>query len=598
MRKKKVLLALVGVCAGLCAFAACGEEDTTKTYQVTFKEAGFEDVVVKVKEGKASEIPKIQGSKTGYTIEWDLSNVDLSSVTENIVVESKSTPNKYTIEYDAKGGTVVSTTQAVVYDATYTLYEPTYEGYEFIAWRKDGEVFANTGTWTIDGDISLVAEWKQVFTVTFKQVGQPDIVRTVAKGETLTTAEVPAVQSRTGYNIEWNFEGVSLENITSNLVVNAKETPKKYTITYDAGEGAVSSPTQEVTYDSEYTLLTPTRSGYQFIRWLNGADGVDLKGTWKMDFENSLTLVAEWQEVVASTYTVTFVQAGQNNIVKTVNAGETLTDIPTPVAETGYTVEWDIDENAFTNIQSDLTINVKKTAKTYTVSYSVLGNAYGEPATVTYGKEFHLIKTVENLVGYEFKGWKYNETLIGTDGTEWKIDGASTIQLTAELQAKEYKIYYRVDGVNQGEPQTVKFGEAYELRTGVKAEYRFVKWQRTVEGVAADFVKTEKWSIAEDVILDAVMEKDTGKVTINLDIVHSCCSISSTTVEVDWGAETITLPTPECNHDEYTFKYWKYHNGEGYVKLEKISDIWTLIDEDATSVTLTAHWRRNWTNNH
>ena len=47
---------------------------------------------------------------------------------------------------------------------------------------------------------------------------------------------------------------------------------------------------------------------------------------------------------------VVFKQDGFDDIVKTVSAGETLTDIPTPVqtGETGYTVVW--DRTDFSNI--------------------------------------------------------------------------------------------------------------------------------------------------------------------------------------------------------------------------------------------------------
>ena len=38
------------------------------------------------------------------------------------------------------------------------------------------------------------------------------------------------------------------------------------------------------------------------------------------------------------TFTVTFVQAGQDNVVKEVKEGETLTDIPALKGRTGYTV--------------------------------------------------------------------------------------------------------------------------------------------------------------------------------------------------------------------------------------------------------------------
>ena len=86
------------------------------------------------------------------------------------------------------------------------------------------------------------------------------------------------------------------------------------------------------------------------------------------------------------TYTVTFVQSGQDDVVRTVEAGGTLTDVPEPVAKTGYTVTW--DRSDFTNITQNLTVHAVETADKYTLTYDAgIGSVDGDGIEVTFGAE-------------------------------------------------------------------------------------------------------------------------------------------------------------------------------------------------------------------
>jgi len=81
---------------------------------------------------------------------------------------------------------------------------------------------------------------------------------------------------------------------------------------------------------------------------------------------------------------------------------------------------------------------------------------------------------------------------------------------------------------------------------------------------------------------------------IIIQVPNECCKVSQKVVEVKRGETPISLPTPECEYDEHTFKYWKYNDE----KLLRVSDIWSRIDETAKSATVKAYCKRNWTNNH
>ena len=107
-------------------------------------------------------------------------------------------------------------------------------------------------------------------------------------------------------------------------------------------------------------------------------------------------------------YTLTFIQEGQEDIIKQVKKGEALADIPEPVAIPGYNVSWSITD--FSEITSNLTVTIMKEAKTFKVYYS-LGVLEGyeqvsiseNTKDVFYNANFTL--TTPSCIGYEFLGW-------------------------------------------------------------------------------------------------------------------------------------------------------------------------------------------------
>jgi hypothetical protein len=136
---------------------------------------------------------------------------------------------------------------------------------------------------------------KQMFTITFKQAGVGDIVKTVEEGQTLT--DVPIPNPVTGYNVAWSVADFS--NVAENMTVEVVKTAKTYTITYTLGSCAndalaqIASEEQLVTYDAAYELETPTCEGYLFAGWMiEGSTTVLEDGNWAID--DDVTLVAQW----------------------------------------------------------------------------------------------------------------------------------------------------------------------------------------------------------------------------------------------------------------------------------------------------------------
>ena len=113
-------------------------------------------------------------------------------------------------------------------------------------------------------------------------------------------------------------------------------------------------------------------------------------------------------------YTVTFVQNGQKNIVKEVESGATLIDIPMPVEKTGYNVSW--DRTIFENITADITVNDVETAKIYTVRYDLGSLAEDKYASIT---------SATQTVTYDAWYSLYVPECYGYDFVKWENDGAA-----------------------------------------------------------------------------------------------------------------------------------------------------------------------------
>ncbi len=88
--------------------------------------------------------------------------------------------------------------------------------------------------------------------------------------------------------------------------------------------------------------------------------------------------------------TVTFKQEGQSDVVKKVEKGAALTDVPTPAPVKGYTVKW--DKESFNAVGEDTVVNAVATANTYTITFDYGESGFEGPATmtVTYDEEFEL----------------------------------------------------------------------------------------------------------------------------------------------------------------------------------------------------------------
>ena len=276
----------------------------------------------------------------------------------------------------------------------------------------------------------LIAPWQsessapdveeKTYTVTFQQIGFEDVVKEVKEGETLT--DIPEPQAQTGYTVVW--EEVDLTNVQENITVNAVETPNVYTITYNVNGGTLATLTQEVIYDSEVTLATPTYAGYDFTGWTYEGKSV-VNGKWKI--AENITLDAQYVEILPEFVTVTFNRAGETPVVVEVPYGQSLNSADYPILEqkTGYTITWDKTLEQLANLTANMTVTAEERAKTYTIILNTNGGMLNTTTiTVTYGEKYVLpvpTRLAEGTTNFSFTGWTYNGEKVSHTGV-WTID--------------------------------------------------------------------------------------------------------------------------------------------------------------------------------
>ena len=633
-------------------------ESTTpaeKTYTVTFMQEGMNDIVKTVKKGETlTDIPQVE-QKVGYTTVWSVT--DFSNITENMMVTAISTPHEYTITYDAGEGTVENTTQTVTYDAVPGSFAtPTRENYTFVCWTYEGNVVLPTDAWKIARDITLVAQWQenQKYTVEFVQTGFTTITFEVYEGGSISMDDVAAPQAVTGYTVVWNMEGVDLTNITAPITVTAKATANEYTITYDAGEGAVETKTQKVTFDSiPGTFATPKRDNYTFMYWTYEGNAVSATEAWKI--AKDVTLVAKWQE--NEKFVVEFVQSGCTTLSFEVYEGKafSMKDVPAPHAVEGYTVEWDVTGIDFSKITKSITVNVKATPNEYTITYDAgEGTVDNKTQTVTFDAVPGTFAT-PTLANHKFVCWTYegnpvlptdvwkiakNVTLVAKweefkkytltftqsgyapieaqvyEGSafdinsiakpqprkgytvEWNLDGVDLSKITAPItiMAKEtantYKITYDAgEGTVSQATQRVTYDQVPNaFAAAERTGYKFVCWTYNGQLVSPDFV----WSIDSDVTLVAKWEEIVFTITFDANGGSFTDGTEELTVEVAYS-ELYVFPTNVKNMDQ-AFLGWFCWVDDEKQKIASMSDIIALGIE---KIVLEAAWKdENWTNNY
>ncbi len=426
--------------------------------------------------------------------------------TSNATLYARWTPNRYTVSFNANGG---SGGQSANVTATYgsampgiSTTKPTRTGYAFGGWydtsaasggtRYYTEAGASARTWNKTSNATLYARWTpNRYTVSFNANGgsggqSANVTATYGSAMPGISTTKP---TRTGYAFGGWYDtsaasggtryyteaGASARtwNKTSNATLYARWTANRYTVSFNANGGSGGqSANVTATYGANMPGIStakPTRTGYAFQGWYDTSASTGgtqyytaacaSARTWNKT--SNATLYARW---TAITYSVRYFDKAGNHIGTDQKAYDAWFNLRGDPGRThpAYTAKgWARSANqtsashAFAlwthNLASaqgaTFDLYLAEEANRYSISYDLAGGELsGQPTGYTF--ETPDLRLPEPArTGYTFTGWKVTGAAAGSAGIA--VDGVrSTVKqgtwgdlsCTATWRANQYAV--------------------------------------------------------------------------------------------------------------------------------------------------------------
>ncbi len=265
--KKLYVLISIFMCS-LFLFTGC-----QKTYTITFDANGgiCEVDTIDCKKKDTIYVPS-EPTREGYTFlywEKDGSQFDFNeAITSSFTLVAKWEIQKYDVIFDTDGGTYIED-QKVEYGKTIQVDNPTKEGYEFVGWSLNGEIYDISTP--IKNNLILLAIWTDVkYTVTFDVAGGDELEPIKIKnGESL--GKIIPTKEHNSF-VCWLLNGEVYDPttpITSNitLVASWKE-DYKVTIHYNNNDPDLVLYAKEGQSINDLGGIdSPIKEGYKFINF-------------------------------------------------------------------------------------------------------------------------------------------------------------------------------------------------------------------------------------------------------------------------------------------------------------------------------------------
>ena len=426
-------------------------------YQITFSQAGYEDVVVQLAENEqiSSEQIPTPKTRTGYQVSWSVQ--DFSSVTSNTTVTCVETPNKYKIYYDQitaenipNGVEVLTDSQGryyfeVTYDAPFdknTLLTPIVSDQTLVFdyWKGIEEV--NQPVWKLAQDITVTPMFRDNTYTWHFVVGEQEAYINLANGQSLAKdySLIPPLPQTNGYITEWDTK--FWEMTSGGGTVFPKVTPIKFKVTFQVGENETAKySTKEFTYGERYILdnTVTNKDGKVSIGWsYKGEIFPEQAEAWTLLPEDGTVLVDpvtgehKTVEITLTSiwfYSVTF-KSPVGDVVKKVYSNDLITDIPPVYKDENnqYRYEWNYDFTKPITEDTVIELREKIIKVTLITNGGTVSSTYLE---VKYGRQYTLPKV--RFKNFEFDGWLYNGEEFKMSGI-WDVD-VDSIVLTAKRGA-------------------------------------------------------------------------------------------------------------------------------------------------------------------
>jgi uncharacterized protein (TIGR02145 family)/uncharacterized repeat protein (TIGR02543 family) len=490
---------------------------------------------------------KANGSGTNY-----VARATFTKVAANDTLYAFWKNYSYVITFDGQAATIgpnpvskIITSPAITIDALPTKPEKT--GYTFRGWYTaiNGGGVEFTAATPVTANDTVYAKWSQkaTFVLTISATNgsvtkAPDLV-TYDSGTVVTLTPVPAA----GYYFSgWsgaltgsaNPGTITMNEAKSITAGFAKNTPKSFTLTVLATNGAVKKTPDLPQYDSGSSvgLKATANTGFGFINWTGDISGNSDSATVIMTAAKSVT--ANFGAVPCQLT----VEAGAGGTIiaptgpfpKAVTYGQPTTI--TAAANTGYTfVNWTITSTTATatnttitdasqasttvKLTVDATVKANFSAIPLTLTMSNDGNGTttpSAPTTLSYGVPTAI--TASPTTGYQFSNWTVTAGPVNTTfGNPTSASTTVTLTANATIKANFAVIPLTLTMSNDGKgtttpsaPTTVSYGVATAITATPTAGYKFSTWTVTVSPANATFDNATSTSTTVKLTGDATIK--------------------------------------------------------------------------------------------
>ena len=537
----------------------------------------------------------------GITITDENNSKTTIKATKPGTLTANFTANKYTVKFNANGGTGTMPDQVFTYDDAQNLpvNKFTRTGYDFVGWATsqngavayaDQESVSNL-TSTNNGTVTLYAIWTaNQYDVTLDQQGGTGGTTSVQAtyGSAMPAATMP---KRTGYTFGgyytaingggtkyYNANGSSANNWdqTSATTLYAKWTIINYTITYnlDGGENHADNPDKYTVETPTITLKDPTKTGYTFNGWYSEAGFINKVTEIATGSTGNKIFYAKWTEntvTISPTNAYDHGNPGYANPTAS-NSGKigisSTSQLVAPSPGEGYTfVGWTLSDNIV------VTNGNASSSRTITVRHKT-GDGSAVSAVANYN---------ENLDSH----WH----LVGDDGyvfpDQWGVSNNNKMQKRSGYSS-EKKVYMTI---TVSEIKTYEFkvvddnGNNNDIWYGYSSGNNFLEWTETstkdVYTTTHEYNNDNNLKFTPNAVGDYEFKVDYSgnnpKVTITYPEVGS---VSSYRLVGDWGngwdatgiafnAEgKVSLELEKRERPDYTFKV-KASNGKHYTAADE-----------------------------
>lgn len=363
--------------------------------------------------------------------------------------------HEYTVTYVSEGSTFATGTayEGIPYEIIGDV--PASDSGIFVSWLLDGSPVSAGDEVTVDGDVTITAEWRDrlVFTVEYVVDGETVIEDTTLEGIPYVVDDL-VPESSDGIFVSWKTSGDDEVTAGQEIHLDGDVTltavwrdRAEYKVTYMTGDTELFSDAAYEGIPYEITSEVPVGDG-MFVGWLLGNDPGALSPGDAIHVDGDVTLTAEWRD--RETYDVIYSTGDGMFLEDTATEGigySVVTDIPE--SEDGIFVCWLMDGTELRpgdvlTITEDTVLEAKwRDRMEFAVTYLVDGETALED-TAHEGIPYVIVDLVPEDPDRIFVGWLLEgEELVSGD----EIDVSSTTELTAQWRERtEYSVSYVSDG--------------------------------------------------------------------------------------------------------------------------------------------------------